>query len=253
MIYPCLFHKIIFECCFRKFNTNCPLDLSVTGKLCVNVVSKFTFPSFALSIEAFCKGCAVAFLSSFALLNLFNSSSVCNVIFSFSEIPARFQTVLRFSWVQFMVDAIWFTGVSAFMSSISYTSGAFKMYFFPSAIYPSVIPFNRWPTKFPRMGASKGSKKAPPSWAKISSVFFCGGLGFTSSRILPGFLLIFVFSRSLTLILLLIILMVYSQIALILSGFKCFTNYFFCPLEEKCNAVSTGRFFLIFLDMMTVP
>ena len=64
-----------------SFNISYPRDLSVTGKLCVNLLSKFIFSSFALSIEAFCKGCAVVFLSSFALLNLFNSS-VCNQTFS---------------------------------------------------------------------------------------------------------------------------------------------------------------------------
>ena len=65
IICPCLFNEIMFECCFRQFNNNCRRDLSVTSKLCVNVVSKFLFPSFILSIEAFCKGCAVSLLSSF--------------------------------------------------------------------------------------------------------------------------------------------------------------------------------------------
>ena len=61
----------MFECCFRQFNTNCPGDLSVKGKLCVKVVSKFIFSSFNLSTEAFYKGRAVEFLSSSTLLKLF--------------------------------------------------------------------------------------------------------------------------------------------------------------------------------------
>ena len=55
-----------------------------------------------------------------------------------------------------MVDAIGFTGVSALMSIISYTSVAPTTYFFPSVIYPTVIPFKRGSTKFAWMGASKG-------------------------------------------------------------------------------------------------
>ena len=47
--------------------------------------------------------------------------------------------------------------------------------------------------------------------------------------------------------------MVHSQITLIVSGFKCFNNYFLCALEEQCNAINIGRFFLIFLKMLTVP
>ena len=131
----------------------------------MNIVSKFIFSSFNLSIEAFCTGCAVAFLSSFALLNLFNSS-VCNRTVSSSEI-------------YFMVDGIGFTGVSTLMSSISYTSGARTNYFFSSAIYPPVIPFKTGPTKFPRTSTSKGTKKAP-SCTKISFLFFCDVFGFTS-------------------------------------------------------------------------
>ena len=131
-----------------------------------------------------------------------------------------------------MVDVIGFTGVFALMSSIPYTSSARTMYFFPSAIYPPVIPFKRGPTKLPRTGASKGAKKAPPSCPKISFLFFGDVFGFTRSRILSQFRLIFFFSWLLTLIFLPIILMVHSQIALIVSGFKCFNNYFFCALED---------------------
>ena len=80
-----------------------------------------------------------------------------------------------------MVDVIGFTGVSALMSSISYTSGARTMYFFPSAIYPPVIPFKRGLTKLPSTGADKGAKKTPPSCTKISFLFFCDFFGFTSS------------------------------------------------------------------------
>ena len=46
--------------------------------------------------------------------------------------------------------------------------------------------------------------------------------------------------------------MEHSQIALIVSGFKCFNNSFFCALVEKCNAINIGRLFLMFLDMLTV-
>ena len=58
-----------------------------------------------------------------------------------------------------MVDIIGFTGVSALMSSNSYTPGAKTMYFFPSATYPPVIPFKRGGSKLPRTGASKGARK----------------------------------------------------------------------------------------------
>ena len=220
-----MFYEITFEC---------PHDLNVTGKLCVNVVSKFIFSSFTLSVETFCKGCEVAFLSSFALLKLFNSS-VCNQIFSSSDISTRFQAVLRFSWVCFMVDAIGFTGVSALMSSTSYTSGATTTYFFPSAIYPPDIPFKCGPTKLPRTDVSKRAKKAPHFCTGISFLFFCDVLGFTSSQILLQFLLIFLFYWSPTLIFLLMILMTHSQIALIVSGVKCFSNSFSYPLEEQCK------------------
>ena len=125
-----------------------------------------------------------------------------------------------------MVDAIGFTGVSALISSISYRSGATTMYFFSSAIYPPVISFKRGPTKLPRTGASKGAKKAPPSCTKISLFFFFDVFGFTSFRILSRFLLIFLFSQLLTLIFLLMILMVHSQITLIVSRFKCSTILF---------------------------
>ena len=64
-------------------------------KLCINVVAKFIFSSFTLYVEAFCEGCAVAFLSSFALLNLLNSF-VCNWEFSSTEIPTQFETVQTF-------------------------------------------------------------------------------------------------------------------------------------------------------------
>lgn len=87
----------------------------------------FIFYSFTLSTAAFCKGCTVEFLSSFALLKLFNSS-VCNQIFLSSEIPTRFQTVFRYSWVCFIVNRLHWT------------------YFFYSAIYTPVIPFKRGPT-----------------------------------------------------------------------------------------------------------
>ena len=70
-----------------------------------------------------------------------------------------------------MVDAIRFTGVSALISDISYTSGPTTTYFFPSAIYSSMIPFKRVPTKFPRTVVSKGAKKAPPVPKFISSSF----------------------------------------------------------------------------------
>ena len=93
-----------------------------------------------------------------------------------------------------MVGAIGFTGVSALMSSISCTSGATATYYFPSAIDHPVIPFKRGITKLPRIGASKGAKKAPPSCTKIYFLFFCNDLGFTSSQILSQFLLIFLFS-----------------------------------------------------------
>ena len=189
-------------------------------------------------------------LSPFTVLNLFNSPA-WNQTFSSSEIPTWFQTVLRFSWVCFMVHVIGsFNRVHwCFISS---TSGARMMYFFPSAIYPPVIPFKKGPTKLPRTGASKGTKKAPPSCTKISFLFFCNVSGFTSSRILSWFLLIYFFSWSLTLIFLLMILMVHSQITLVVSGFKCFNNSSFCALEEQCNTINIGRFFLMFLDMLTV-
>ena len=93
-----------------------------------------------------------------------------------------------------MVDVIGFTGVFALMSSIPYTSSARAMYFFPSAIYPPVIPFKRGSTKLPRTGASKGAKEAPPSYPKISFLFFGDVFGFTRSRILSQFRLIFFFS-----------------------------------------------------------
>ena len=79
-----------------------------------------------------------------------------------------------------MVDAIGLTGVSALMSSISYTSGARTMYFFPSVIYLPVIPFKRGPTKLPRTGARKEAKKAPPScFIFLSSTFVM----FSDSRV----------------------------------------------------------------------
>ena len=121
-----------------------------------------------------------------------------------------------------MVDVIGFTGVSALMSSISYTSGARMMYFFPSANYPPVIPFKRKPTKLPRTGASKGAKRARPSYTKIYFLVFCNVLGFTSSQILSQFLLFFY----LLIIHFNISVMVHSQIALIVSGFKCFMILF---------------------------
>ena len=149
----------------------------------------------------------------------------------------NFSTVQDSVEIFFMVDAIGFADVSALMSSISYNSGATTMYFFPSAIYPTVIPFKRGPTKLPRTGASKRAKKPPPSCTKISFLFFCDVFGFTSSRISSQFLLIFLFSRSLTLIFQLMILMVHSQIALIVSGFKYFNNSFSCALEGQFNAI----------------
>ena len=161
--------------------------------------------------------------------------------------------MLRFSWVCFMVDAIGFTSVSTLMSSISYTSSATTTCFFPSAIYPLVIPFKRGPIKLPRTGASKGAKKEPSSCTKIYYLFFWDVPAFTSSRILSRFLLNFLFSLSLTSIFLLMILMTHSQIAFIVCGFKCFSNSFFCPFEEQCNTISITRFFLTFLDMLTVP
>ena len=113
IICPCLFHDLTFKCSFRYLNTSCSQDLIVTGKLCVNVVVvwKFMFFSFNLSIQAFCKECAIAFFSSLVLHSLFNFS-LCNRAFSSSEIPTRFQRVLRFSWVCFVVNAIGFTGIS---------------------------------------------------------------------------------------------------------------------------------------------
>ena len=47
--------------------------------------------------------------------------------------------------------------------------------------------------------------------------------------------------------------MTHSKIALIASGFKCLNNCFSCALEKQCNAISIGRFFLLFLDILTVP
>ena len=191
----------------------------------------------------------------FHLLALFNSH-VCNQTSSPLEIPTRFQTAYKFSWVCFMVDAIGFTGVSALISSISYTSGATTMHFFCSAIYPPVISFKRGPTKLPRTGASKGAKKAPPSCTKISFFFFFDVLGFTSFRILSRFLLIFLFSQLLTLIFLLMILMVHSQITLIVSRFKC-SIILFSLLWKNSVILSIFfrfcRFFLMFLDMLAVP
>ena len=46
--------------------------------------------------------------------------------------------------------------------------------------------------------------------------------------------------------------MVHSQIALTVSGFKFFINYFFCALEEQCNAINIDGFFLMLLDMLAV-
>ena len=45
----------------------------------------------------------------------------------------------------------------------------------------------------------------------------------------------------------------WCKIALIVSGFKCFNNSFFCALEEQCNGINIRRFFLVFLDMLPVP
>ena len=41
---------------FRWFNTNCPCDLSVTGKLCVNAVSEFIFFCSLYLLQLFVKG-----------------------------------------------------------------------------------------------------------------------------------------------------------------------------------------------------
>ena len=124
------------------------------------------------------------------------------------------------------------------------------MYFFSSAIYPPVIPFTRGPTKLPRTGASKGAKKATPSCTKISFFFFFDVFGFTNFRILSRFLLIFLFSRLLTLVFLLMILMLHSQITLIVSGFKCFNNSFFFALEELGNAINILQILQILLNVL---
>ena len=133
------------------------------------------------------------------------------------------------------------------MSSISYTSVATRMYFFPSAIYTPATPFKRGPMKLPRTGASEGAKKPPHTCTKISLKLL------SDSRVLESyrdFCWFFVFCRLLTLIFLLMILMVHSQIGLIAFGFKCFRNSSFCALKEQCLAINIDRFFLMFLLML---
>ena len=185
------------------------------------LVSKFFFPSFILSIEGFRTKCAVAFLSSFPFLNLFNSS-VCHQTFSSSGTPIRFETVLIPSWVSFMVYEIGFFGVFALMRSVSYGSCATRMYFFILAIYPPVMPLKVDPPNFQGWEQVRGLRKHLLLALKLLSSFFCDFFRFTSSRIVSQYLLSFLFSWSLTLIYLLMILTVHSQIALIASGFKCF-------------------------------
>ena len=136
-----------------------------------------------------------------------------------------------------MVDGIRFIGVSALMSSISYTSGATTTYFFPSAIYSPLILFKRGSTKLTRMVASKGAEKAPPFCTTISFLFFSDVLGFTSFRILSQFMLIFLFSWSLTIIFLSMILMTHSQIACI--WLQMFQQFFFSVLWKNNVTVST--------------
>ena len=94
--------------------------------------------------------------------------------------------------------------------------------FLPLSHLPSCNTLQGEPTKLPRMSASKRATKAPPSYTKISFLFFCDVFRFTSSRIASRYLLSFLFSWSLTLIFLLMILTVHSQITLTVSGFKCF-------------------------------
>ena len=82
---------------------------------------------------------------------------------------------------------------------------------------------------------------------------FCDVVRFMSSQILSQLLLIFFSSWSLTLIFLLMILLItHSQIALSVSGLKRCSNSFFYALEEQFNAINIDRFFLMFLDMLTV-
>ena len=97
----------------------------------------------------------------------------------------------RCDFPEFVLWLMRFTDVSAFISSISYTSDAAMMYFFALAIHPPVITFKREPTKLPRTGPNKGAKKVSPSCTKGSFLFFCDVLRFTSSGILSRFLLIF--------------------------------------------------------------
>ena len=49
-----------------------------------------------------------------------------------------------------------------------------------------------------------------------------------------------------------ILLITHSQIALSVSGLKRGSNSFFYALEEQFNAINIDRFFLMFLDMLTV-
>ena len=71
--------------------------------------------------------------------------------------------------------------------------------------------------------------------------FFCDVLGFRSSRILSTFLLISLFTLSLTLLFLLMILMAHSLIALILSSFKCFRKQLFFSVLWKNNLTLSTR------------
>ena len=131
--------------------------------------------------------------------------------------PTQSQAVLTFSCACFVVDATKFTGVCVLSPT----------HFCPTAICPPVILFKRGLTKLSRTSASKQTKKAPLSGTKISFLFICDILRFTSSWILSRFLLVFFLYWSLTLIFLLMTLMIRSQIALIVCAFKCFINSFF--------------------------
>ena len=104
-----------------------------------------------------------------------------------------------------------------------------------------MIPFKRRLKKLPRTGANKGANKTLPSCTNIYFYFFYDVLGFRSSRILSTFLLISLFTLSLTLLFLSMILMAHSLIALILSSFKCFRKQLFFSVLWKNNLTLSTR------------
>ena len=105
-----------------------------------------------------------------------------------------------------------------------------------------MIPFKRRLKKLPRTGANKGANKTLPSCTNIYFYFFYDVLGFRSSRILSTFLLISLFTLSLTLLFLSMILMAHSLITLTVSSFKCFhTQLFFSVLWKNNLTLSTRQ------------